>query len=61
MWFLFQCVIVFAVGASNIAYRWTPNPYVAGLIGIGAAYGATLLVLTAKERISQYQRAKRLN
>ena len=38
MWFLLQSVIIFAVVGSNIAYQWTPNPYLAGLIGIGMAW-----------------------
>jgi len=37
MWFLLQSVIIFAVVASNIHWQWTPNPYLAGLIGIGMA------------------------
>jgi hypothetical protein len=33
MWFLFQSTIIFAVMASNIHWHWTPNGYLAGLIG----------------------------
>ena len=44
MWFLFQASIIFAVSASNIAYHWTPNGYLVGLLGIGLAYGLTLLL-----------------
>ena len=32
-----QCVIVFAVVTSNIHYQWTPNPYLAGIIGFVCA------------------------
>jgi hypothetical protein len=39
MWFLFQSLIIFAVVASNIHWQWTPNGYLAGLIGVGLAYG----------------------
>lgn len=39
MYFLLQSSIIFAVYASNIAYHWTPNGYLAGLIGVGLAYG----------------------
>lgn len=42
MWFLMQSTIIFAVMASNIKWHWTPNGYLAGLIGFVAAYGATL-------------------
>lgn len=41
MWFLLQGSIIFAVGASNIHWHWTPNPYLAGLIGILLAYWLT--------------------
>jgi hypothetical protein len=39
MWFLFQSLIIFAVVASNIHWQWTPNGYLASLIGVGLAYG----------------------
>ena len=44
MWFIFQSSVIFAVMASNIHWHWTPNPYLAGLIGGVLAYGATLLL-----------------
>jgi hypothetical protein len=44
MWFLFQGSIIFAVVASNIRWKWTPNPYLAGFIGVGLAYGLTRLL-----------------
>jgi hypothetical protein len=44
MWFLLQALIFFAVMASNIAWNWAPNPYVAALIGVGLAIGATQIV-----------------
>jgi hypothetical protein len=43
MWFLLQSSIMFAVMASNIHWNWTPNGYLAGLIGVALAYGATRL------------------
>jgi hypothetical protein len=39
MWFVFQGSIIFAVVASNIHWQWTPNGYLASLIGVGLAYG----------------------
>jgi hypothetical protein len=42
MWWLLQSSIIFAVMASNIRWHWTPNGYLAGLIGVGLAYGVTL-------------------
>jgi hypothetical protein len=44
MWYLLQSLIIFAVVASNIHWQWTPNGYLAGLIGIVLAYGLTLLL-----------------
>jgi hypothetical protein len=44
MWFLLQSSIIFAVCASNIRWHWTPNGYVASLIGIGLAWLVTLCV-----------------
>jgi hypothetical protein len=44
MWFLLQSLIIFAVCASNIHWQWTPNGYLAGLIGVGLAYGVTALL-----------------
>jgi len=32
---------MFAVMASNIHWQWTPNPYLAGLIGAGLAFAVT--------------------
>lgn len=54
MWHLFQCVVIFAVGASNIHWQWTPNPYLAGLIGVLLAYGLTSLL----GGVGKKQRAK---
>lgn len=43
-WYLLQSVVIFAVIASNIRWHWTPNGYLACLIGIGLAYGLTYLI-----------------
>jgi hypothetical protein len=43
-WFILQSSIIFAVIASNIHFHWTPNGYLAGLIGVVLAYGLTLLL-----------------
>jgi hypothetical protein len=44
MWFLLQALIFFAVMASNFAWDWAPNLYVAALIAVGLAIGATQIV-----------------
>ena len=33
MWLIFQSLIIFAVVASNIHWQWTPNGYLASLLG----------------------------
>lgn len=43
-WLIFQALIIFAVVSSNIHYQWTPNGYLAGIIGVGVAYLVTLLI-----------------
>jgi hypothetical protein len=45
--FLLQSSIIFAVCASNIHWHWTPNGYVASLIGIGLAWSLTRLLSLA--------------
>lgn len=41
MWAVFQFLIVAAVALSNAIRRWTPNPLVASMFGIGAAFVLT--------------------
>jgi hypothetical protein len=48
MYFLLQASIIFAVCASNIRWHWTPNGYLAGLIGVDLAYGLTRLISTLR-------------
>ena len=42
MGFVLQGLIIFAVVASNIHWHWTPNGYLASLIGVGLAYALTV-------------------
>src|SRR5712664_4015412 len=51
-WRLFQLLIVFAVGAANIHWQWTPNPWVIGFLGVLAAMIATALL----SRLIDWQR-----
>lgn len=44
MWKLLQLSIMAAVMCGNIYYDWTPNPYLVGLLGLGAAYIVTLVL-----------------
>jgi hypothetical protein len=44
MWLLLQSAVIFAVIASNIYWQWTPNGYLAALIGIGIAFAVTSAV-----------------
>lgn len=43
-WMLFQSAIIFAVISSNIHWNWTPNGYLASLIGIAVAFIATVSI-----------------
>jgi hypothetical protein len=43
VWLLFQSLVIFAVVASNIAYKWTPNHYLPTLLGVGLAFLLTAL------------------
>lgn len=61
MFYLLQILVIFAVGASNIYWHWTPNGYLVGLIGIGIAYGLTLLISGAKGWLSQDHGAQQLD
>jgi hypothetical protein len=42
MWYLIQASTMFAVMASNIHWQWTPNGYLAGILGYVAALLATV-------------------
>ena len=42
MWLLLQCLIIFAVIASNIHWHWTPNIYIAAILGWIAALLVTV-------------------
>jgi hypothetical protein len=44
MWFILQGSIVFAVVASNIHWQWTPNAYLATILGAVAALLVTVAV-----------------
>jgi hypothetical protein len=44
MWKLIQFLVVGAVVVSNAAWQWTPNGYLAGLIGWAAAFLVTVAV-----------------
>jgi hypothetical protein len=57
VWFLLQSLIIFAVMASNIAWQWTTNAYLAGVLGFIAALLATVglsnLLLWARQKRRQ--------
>ena len=44
MYFIFQGSIIFAVIASNMRWQWTPNGYLASMLGGVAALLATVAV-----------------
>jgi len=47
MWYVLQMLVVFAVVTSNAYLHWTPNGYLAGFIGVGAAMLVTFLLSLA--------------
>lgn len=56
-WHLLQIVVFAAVLCGNVYFRWTPNPYLASIVGIGAALIATVLVQTIVDRMAAARRA----
>ena len=64
MWKLFQMVVFLSVSFTGIYYEWTPNGYVLGLLSIGAAFFATLILsqllswtFKARDALLRQQRA----
>jgi len=56
MWLIFQSGIMFAVIASNIHWKWTPNPYIPALAGIGCAFVLTRLIHWVGYRLNAHGR-----
>ncbi len=46
MWYLLQALVIFAVVGSNIHWHWTPNDYLASMLGIVAAFLVTVVIST---------------
>ena len=44
MWYLLQLTVCLAVVFSNIHWQWTPNGYVAGFLGVAAAWLVTIIL-----------------
>lgn len=59
MWKLFQLAIFVAVVGSNIEWNWTPNGYLAALIGVGLAYVLTVALTSLGSALSSWR--QRLN
>src|ERR1700687_791905 len=51
MWYVFQLIIIIAVVFSNIHWHWTPNGYLASLLGIAAAWLCTRIIVAAVEMV----------
>ncbi len=49
MWIAFQSLIIYGVLASNIHWGWSRNPYLVGLLGVGAAYIMTACIACWKD------------
>lgn len=63
MWYLLQSVIAGAVMIHNAYYHWTPNGYLAGLIGFGLAWlvtqGVWRLMLRREESLQRHPLRRR--
>jgi hypothetical protein len=53
MWKLFQLSIMAAVMCGNIYYEWTPNGYLVGVMGLGAAFIATWFLIWLRSLFSR--------
>lgn len=60
MWYVFQLLIFIAVMFANIHWQWTPNGYLASLIGIGTAFATTWLLLKLLDGLRLLSDARRL-
>lgn len=49
---IMQFAIVILVVGSNGQYHWTPNGYVAGLVGLFAALMATVLIIGTRNLVN---------
>ncbi len=56
MWWFIQILIIFAVVSSNIAWHWTPNGYVAAMIGGFAALVVTVTLSGLFDLLRQRRR-----
>lgn len=43
-WYIFQTLVVFAVGCHAIYFEWNQNGYAVGAVAVVTAYAATWLV-----------------
>lgn len=59
LWNAFQLAIFVGVVSTNIEWKWTPNGYLASLIGIGAAYVATVALSWLGLKLGPLLRKKR--
>lgn len=58
MWWLLQSTIIIAVAGSNGQYHWTPNGYLASLVGVGCAMLATMAVNSVLELLAKLRQPK---
>jgi hypothetical protein len=56
MWHLFQLLIMFIVGGTNIVYEWTDNGYVVGLVGMAVSYCATVVLYVLLSTLRSFVR-----
>ena len=57
-WYLLQVMIVLAIVSGNIYLKVTPNPYLPVLFGAAVAFGITVLITTALDRMARARAAR---
>ncbi len=55
---LLQMIVVFAVIASNIHWHWTPNTYLAAVIGVFAAITVSAFVVACVKLFCRLRSAR---
>jgi len=58
MWKFFQTLIIAGVMMLNVYFKWTPNGYLAGLMGVAAALIVTLTLNKLLDLLARFRQRK---
>ena len=58
MWKFFQTLIIAAVMCGNVYFKWTPNGYLAGLMGVAVALIVTLTLNKLLDLLARFRQRK---